>query len=104
MSRVRFFFLAASVAFSAVCFAAPMTVKELDFLVRMKTPEADILRDLTTRRLLAALDAAGEQQLAASGASAGLIAQIKTGAYTLPPEQAQAEALRQSANQQAAAR
>ena len=104
MSRFRFLLVAAFTALGGVCFAAPMTVKEVDFLVRMKTPDAEIVRELTTRRLIAPLDAAGEQQLSASGASAGLIAQIKSGAYTLAPEQARTETLRQDAAREAAVR
>ncbi len=77
-----------------------MTVKELTFLVRVGTPEAEILRDLSARRLVTPLDAASEEQLKANGASPVLIGRIKSGAFTLAPEQAQATALRQNANQQ----
>ncbi len=104
MSRVRFLFLAALTVLSVVCSAVPKTVKELQVLVRVGTPEAEILRDLTARRLVAPLDVASERQLVAGGMSASLMAKIKSGGFTLSPEQAQAEAMRQSANQQAAAR
>lgn len=100
MSRVRFHFLAVFAALSACCSAVPMTVKELDFLVRVGTPEAEILRDLDARRLIAPLDPAGESQLKANGASAALVDKIKSGVFTLPPEQARAAALRESANRQ----
>ncbi len=103
MSRVRFHFLAAFAALSVLCSAAPMTVKELEFLVRVGTPEAEILRDLSARRLVTPLDPAGENQLKANGASAALIGKIKSGAFTLAPEQARAAVLRQNANQQLAA-
>jgi nucleoredoxin len=96
-------FAVASIVLAGICRAVPLTVKEVAFHLRTGLPEAEILRDLAQRRLLTPLDAAGEKQLAASGASAGLIAQLKSGAFTLSPEQAQVAALRQSAQQQAAA-
>jgi nucleoredoxin len=89
--------------FTAVASAAPLTIKEVAFHVRTGMPEAEILRDLAKRRLLAPPDDAAEKQLAALGASATLIAQLKSGTYLLTAEQAQVATLRQSAQQQAAA-
>ncbi len=83
--------------------AAPLTVKEVAFHVRTGMPEAEILRELTQRRLLAPPDAVAEKQLTASGASATLLAHLKSGAYLLSPDQAQAVSLRQAAQQQVAA-
>jgi nucleoredoxin len=91
----------ATLAFSAS--AAPLTVKEVAFHVRTGMPEAEILRELAQRRLLAPPDAAAEKQLTASGASATLLAHLKSGVYLLSPDQAQAAAQRQAAQQQAIA-
>lgn len=104
MSRARSLFLAAFAALNVLCSAAPMTVKELEFHLRVGTPEAEILRDLAARRLIAPLDAATEAQLKAKGASPALLAQIKSGAFNLSPAEAQAALARQNANQQLAAR
>lgn len=104
MSRARSLFLAALAALNVVCSAAPMTVKELEFHLRVGTPEAEILRDLAARRLIAPLDAAAENQLKAKGASPALLAQIKSGAFNLSPAEAQATLARQSASQQMTAR
>lgn len=68
--------------------AAPLSLKELDLLVRMRVPEQEIIRDLEKRRLLAPLDAASEQQLIKNGASAGLIQRLKTGSYAVSSQEA----------------
>lgn len=94
---------AVSAAFTALASAAPLTVKEVAFHLRTGMPETEILRELAQRRLLAPPDAAAEKQLAATGASASLLAHLKSGAYLLSPDQVQATALRQSALQQSAA-
>jgi hypothetical protein len=60
---------AALATLTVVASAAPLTVKEIAFHVRTGMPEAEILRDLSKRRLLAPPDAAGEKQLAAIGAA-----------------------------------
>lgn len=91
----------AALAFAAS--AAPLTVKEVAFHVRTGMPEVEILRELGRRRLLAPPDAAAEKQLTASGASATLVAHLKSGAFLLSPDQAQATVQRQAAQQQAIA-
>ncbi len=72
--------------------AAPVTLQELDLMVRMQVPEAEVLQDVSQRRLLASLDAPTERKLVADGASAGLIAKLKAGNFALPPDQAAAAA------------
>lgn len=104
MARARSLFLTAFAVLNMLCSAAPMTVQELEFHLRVGTPEAEILRDLTARRLLVPLDAATESQLRAKGASPALLAQLKSGAFNLSPAEAQAALARQNANQQMAAR
>lgn len=96
--------LLVSAALTAPSFAAPMTAKELAFLVRVGTPEAEILRDLSARRLLAPLDAAATAQLQAHGASVAFLARIRSGAFDLAPEQARETLARQEAQRELVAR
>ncbi len=77
-----------SLAFATSTFAAPVSIKEIDLLVRMRTPEQEILRDVEQRRLLAPLDEASEKLLLKNGASPTLIQRLKTGNYTLSSEEA----------------
>src|SRR5262245_30309533 len=86
-----------SIALALTASAAPMTVKEIDFLLRQQTPEADISRELQQRRLLAGLDNAGEEQLREHGATPKLIAMIKQGHLVLSPVEAQTFAARTAA-------
>jgi nucleoredoxin len=83
-----------TIALAATATAAPMTVKEIDFLVRQRTPESEISSQLQQRRLLAPLDPAGETQLLEHGATPGLIALLKQGHLVLSPAEAQSFALR----------
>lgn len=86
---LRSIFVAAlSIILAASAFAAPVSIKELDLLVRMRTPDQEILRELDQRRLLAPLDAASEQMLIKNGATPDLIQHIKTGNFTVPVEDA----------------
>lgn len=83
-----------TLALVATASAAPMTVKEIDFLLRQRTPEAEISAQLQERRLLAALDRTGETQLVEHGATPNLIALLKQGHLVLSPAEAQSFALR----------
>jgi nucleoredoxin len=91
MSRLIYLFL---IALVLTADAAPMTVKEIDFLLRQQTPETEILSQLGQRRLLAPPDPAGEKQLGEHGATPGLIATLKQGQFALSAAEAQAFALR----------
>lgn len=77
--------------------AAPMTLKELEFLVRQRTPDADIIAQVQKRRLMAAVDAPAVQSLKQSGASEELIKAVSAPELAISPEQAMAEKQRQSA-------
>jgi hypothetical protein len=77
-----------------------MTLKEVDFLLRQRTPEADIVKEAQQRRFLIPMDAAGEAMLKASGASAGLIEQLKAPSMVLPRGEAEAIARRTIAQEQ----
>jgi nucleoredoxin len=83
-----------SVFLAASALGAPITVKEIDFLVRQRTPDAEIVKEVQQRRMLIPIDAAGEATLKGSGASDALIAQLKAPSMTLPQAEAQAEARR----------
>ena len=100
MNRHPLLFLALFALGSVPLSAAPMTFKELDLLVRMHTAEAEILQDVTQRRLLTPLDAAGKQKLSDDGASAALVTTLEAGNFALSPEKA-AEAQRFAEEQKA---
>jgi thiol-disulfide isomerase/thioredoxin len=97
--RIPFLFSFCALAATSA-WAAPMTLQELDLMIRMQFPEADVLRDVSQRRLLAPLDATAERKLTADGASAALISKLKAGNFALPPDQA-AAALRLAAEEKA---
>jgi thiol-disulfide isomerase/thioredoxin len=84
---------------AGVCHAAPLTLRELDFLVRQRTPEAEIVQEVAERRLLLPLDAAAEQTLRQSGASEGLLAALRKSGMALSAEETRTEAERQRGNQ-----
>jgi hypothetical protein len=99
---MTFRFALASLLAAAFAYGAPMTLKELDFLVRQRVPEADILREITTRRLLAPVDAQTALALKENGASDALLARLNAPGLVLSPEEARAENQRQAmARQQA---
>jgi nucleoredoxin len=91
MLRLLFLF---AIAFALTAVAAPMTVKEIDFLLRQHTPETEIATELAQRRLLAPLDPAGETQLLEHGATPSLIVTLQQSRFILSPAEAQAFALR----------
>lgn len=84
---------------AAMAHGAPMSQRELQFLVRQRTPDAEIVRDATQRKLLTPLDSAAEQALRQAGASDALIAALRQPDLALPPAAAQAEMARQRAEQ-----
>lgn len=77
--------------------AAPLSLKELEFLVRQGTTEAEIVQQAKERRLLAPLDAAAVDSLRKSGASGSLIRKLKAPGIALDPNAAAAEARQQAA-------
>jgi hypothetical protein len=76
--------------------SAPLTLKELEFLVRQKTPDADIVREVTSRRLMAPLDATAVSSLKKNGASSSLISRLSAPDMALDPAAAATEARRQA--------
>jgi Thioredoxin-like len=83
--------------FTAVAFSAPLSLKELEFLVRQGTPEAEILQQAKSRRLLAPLDSAAVNLLKENGATNSLIAKLREPYMVLDANAAAAEARRQAA-------
>jgi nucleoredoxin len=90
MSRKIPLTIALLAALSGALFAAPMSLKELDLMVRMHTPETEILGDVAHRGLLTPLDEATAKTLAVDGASAAFVAKIKSGNYAIAPDAAAA--------------
>lgn len=78
--------------------AAPLTVKELEFLVRQRTPEADIVREAKSRRLLAPLNADAVNSLKKNGATQSLISKLKEPGIVMDQAAAAAETRRQAAS------
>lgn len=63
----------------AFALAQPMTEKDIALLLRMGVPEAEILQQLQKRRFSAPVDVEMEADLRAGGASANLLAVLKSG-------------------------
>ena len=98
MQRFVFIFI---LLFSGVsAFAAPMTFKELDFLLRQRTPENDIVGEVAQRRLVAPIDDRRAQSLKQSGATDALLARLQAPAMFLSPAESRAELERVTAQQQ----
>jgi nucleoredoxin len=94
---IRLLLLAVFGALISPLAAAPMTFQELDFLVRQRTPENEILNDVTQRKLVAQIDEAGAKALKQSGASDGLLARLQAPAMSLSREEARAASERAEA-------
>lgn len=88
--------------FAAV--AAPMTFKELDFLVRQRMTDPEIIAQVQKRRLMAPVDSDAAQALKQSGASEGLLKAISGPELVISADQAAAEQQRQMAQKADAAR
>ena len=84
--------------------AAPITLKEIAFLVRVGTPEAEIAQTVRQRQLSGPLPKEADAELRELGASPNLIALLRDPANLLPPDQARAEQLRRARQQQEIAR
>jgi hypothetical protein len=83
--------------------AAPMTVKELDFLVRQRTSDAEVIAEVQKRRLIQPLSVATLQALKQYGASEALVKAVSAPELVVTPEEAAAEEQRQMAQKAQAA-
>ena len=95
----RLHLLAALLAAGVTASAAPMTLKELDFLIRQRTPENEIVQLATQRRLVLPITPDFERNLRQSGATDSLLARLKAPGLSLSPEEMRVEAARAMANQ-----
>jgi nucleoredoxin len=57
-------------------------------MIRMGVPEAEIARDVSTRKLLVPIDATAETTLRTSGASVALLQKLKSGDQTISADEA----------------
>jgi hypothetical protein len=78
--------------------AAPLTLKELQFLLRQGTRESEILEQANSRRLVAPLDSAAIKSLKEHGASDWLIAKLSAPGIAIDANAAAAEARRRAAD------
>ena len=95
----RFHIFPALLAVGVIAHAAPMTLKELDFLIRQRTPENEIVQLATQRRLVLPITPDFERNLRQSGATDSLLARLKVPGLSLSPEEMRVEAARAMANQ-----
>src|SRR5882672_1544823 len=65
----------------------PLTAKDVGLMFRMGYSTSAIAQELSTRHFADTLDAAKEAQLTKAGASAELIAALKSGTYSVSPEE-----------------
>ena len=65
------------VALTPDALAHPVTVDELDQLVQMNVPDAQILQDVELRPLQCAFDGASERRLLKDGASLRLVRSLR---------------------------
>jgi nucleoredoxin len=64
----------------------PLTVSEIGLMLRSGYPSNAVMEELSTRHLADTVDEAKEKTLVKAGASAELIAALKSGTYSLTPE------------------
>ena len=82
----------------ATLHASPVTVKELDLMIRMHNSDDEIVAQVTQRHLLTPIDAVTSQKLTADGASAALISKLTSGNFAVSA--AEANAIQVEATQQ----
>ena len=87
----------------AFAVAKPITVDEIDLMLRMGDTEARIKQAITTRRLLKPYTAATDDLLRKHGASESLIALLNSNQYQLSEQEMQAEVVREEQARQTAA-
>ena len=91
--------LSAFLASALAAGAAPIPVKELEFLLRQGVSQDEIAREAAQRRLAAPLDETATAALVKSGASAALIARLKAPAMVLSPEESRSQLQKQIAQE-----
>jgi nucleoredoxin len=105
--RLSFFWVVVSVLLSILTVRAaqlPLTAKEIGLMLRMGYSSSVITQELSTRHFADTLNATKEIQLTQAGATADLITALKSGAYSVAPEEvARAQAQMEAQAQRRAA-
>ena len=86
--------LTVAATFTVLAKPSPLTVKEVSLMLRSGYSVAGVEAELGKRHFIESIDDAAEKTLLAAGATPALVAALRSGAYTVPPEQiaaAQAE-------------
>jgi nucleoredoxin len=73
-------------AFAVQAGQLPLTVSEIGLMLRSGYPSNTVIKELSTRHFADTVDEAKEKTLVKAGASAELIAALKSGTYSLTPE------------------
>jgi nucleoredoxin len=73
-------------AFATQAGQLPLTVSEIGLMLRAGYSSSSLIKELSTRHFADTVDEAKETTLVKSGASAELIAALKSGIYSLSPE------------------
>lgn len=76
--------LFASASFGFATNPPPMTLKDVSLMLRSGYTSDAVKLEVATRHFIGTLDATGEKNLAQAGASPALIAELKSGAFTIP--------------------
>src|SRR6266700_7893072 len=82
-----FFFL---VVFFSRAAQPPLTVKDVSLMLRAGYSSGAVLQELSERHFADTLDSAKETMLTQAGAAPELVSAMKSGTYSVPPEQAAA--------------
>ena len=80
----------ALLAFAVQAGQLPLTVNEIGLMLRSGYSSNSLMQELSTRHFADTVDEAKEKTLVKAGASAELIAALKSGIYSLSPEKAAA--------------
>ncbi|MFL6595612.1 MAG: thioredoxin-like domain-containing protein [Chthoniobacterales bacterium] len=83
--RLIVFFLLFAAAFANAAGPHPLTVKDLSLMLRSGYTPAAVERETALRHFIGPITPADETALTKAGASAALLAGLKSGAYAVPP-------------------
>src|SRR5262245_978425 len=107
MKLIRVLMMTVLGALGAPLSAAPMTLQELDFLLRQGTSEDEIVNDVAQRKLIVPIDENAGKLLKQNGATDALLARLRGPGMFLTQEEARAafeRVVAQKARAEAAAR
>ncbi len=78
--------LALVASYTATAKPAPLTVKEVSLMLRSGYSVAAVEAELAKRHFIETVDATSEKALLTAGATPALVAGLRSGAYSIPPE------------------